>query len=285
MNRVKGLGGASAIMTLMVLTACATAPMTEGGTLSSYENLARSDGVVTRSRLRVDRAKVLSARTVRIVSTMFSDRAAPKLSQTQRMLVANVVDRSLCIGLSDRFSVVDSGAPADLTIHATVTHATATDKLAAAASKVVGFIPSALGANGIPVPRIPIGLGSLSIEAEATDATGKQDAAMLWGRGANALASSPKVSEVGDAYDLASAFGADFSGLLVMGETPFGKLGKLPSLKKLGTSLGGRPKFVACESFGRNPGLTGIVAGGIGLPPEWSDKGATSRTGAVSTTQ
>ncbi|HXV31330.1 MAG TPA: DUF3313 domain-containing protein, partial [Sinorhizobium sp.] len=34
------------------------------------------------------------------------------------------------------------------------------------------------------------------------------------------------------------------------------------------------PKYDACRAFGRAPGLTGAVAGQLGLPPGWTDKGA-----------
>lgn len=66
------------------------------------------------------------------------------------------------------------------------------------------LLPSVL----VPVPRIPIGLGSLSVEAEARDPRGNQNAAMVWGRGADSFTSAARVSSDGDAYDLATEFGA-----------------------------------------------------------------------------
>jgi hypothetical protein len=129
----------------------------------------------------------------------------------------------------------------------------------------------------VPVPRIPIGLGSLSLEAEARDLQGNQKAAMIWGRGANALVGSGRVAEEGDAYDLAGAFGDDFSKLLVTGATPFGTLPLSPSGETLRTLLGGAPKHSACAAFGTSPGLAGLIGGGIGLPPDWTDKGAVTR--------
>jgi hypothetical protein len=80
------------------------------------------------------------------------------------------------------------------------------------------------------------------------------------------------ISSAGDAYDLASSFSDDFSKLVVTGATPFGKAPELPSFDKIGASFGGKPKYAACEAFGRNPGLIGMAAGKLGLPPEWSDK-------------
>jgi hypothetical protein len=258
---------------LVLLSGCASAPMTKGGSLSSYDNMTPSDGVLAKSLIRVNADEVLAAKTVRIIPTAFSQAASPTLSTKQRTLVANVIDRSLCVGLSERFEVVATDRPADLTAHVLVTQATPTDEVAAGASKVVSFVPAVLGVPA-PVPRLPIGLGSLTLEAEAQDRTGKQQAAMLWARGANSFTNSPTVSAAGDAYDLATSFGSDFSQLLVTGITPFGKSPSLPSLDKIGSSLGGKPKSAACEAFGRSPGVAGMIAEKVGMPPEWSDKGA-----------
>lgn len=258
---------------MVLLSGCATAPMTKGGSLSSYDNMAPSDGVLAKSLVRVSRVDILAAKTVRIVPAAFSQAASPTLSTKQRALVANAIDRSLCVGLSERLEVVAADRPADLTAHVLVTQAAPTDEVAAGASKVVSLVPAVLGVPA-PIPRLPIGLGSLTLEAEAQDRTGKQQAAMIWARGANSFTNSPTVSAAGDAYDLATAFGGDFSQLLVTGETPFGTTPKLPSLDKIGSSLGGKPKNAACEAFGRSPGVAGMIAEKVGMPPEWSDKGA-----------
>lgn len=266
-------GFAVVAMAMIPLSGCATAPMTQGSSLSSYDSLTPSNGVLTKSLVRVNKDVVLASKTIRIVPTTFPATAAPALEDKQRILVANAVDRSLCLGLSERFEVVDTKAPADLTVHAVVTQATATDEVAAGASKVVSIVPTALGIPA-PVPRLPIGLGSLTLESEALDTVGKQQAAMIWARGADSFTTSAMVSKAGDAYDLAASFGADLSGLLVTGNSPFGKLPNAPSLQKIGASLGGKPKYVACEAFGRGAGVAGMIAGRVGMPPEWSDKGA-----------
>ncbi|MGO4712780.1 DUF3313 domain-containing protein [Bradyrhizobium sp. 2TAF24] len=255
------------------LSGCASAPMTRGGSLSSYERLKPSDGLLTKSLLHVDKEQVLAARSVRIWPTVFAPGASPQLSEEQRRLVANLIDRALCGGLSERLRIVGPDEPADLTTHVKVTQAAPTDEMAAGASKVASIVPSALGVR-VPIPRIPIGLGSLTVESEAQDAAGHQLAAMVWARGANSFTNSPKVSAVSDPYDLGSSFATDFSQMLVTGTTPFGQPPRLPSLESIGTSLGGQPKYAACEAFGRDPGLVGMIAGNVGLPPEWSDKGA-----------
>lgn len=263
-----------------LLSGCATAPLVQGVGLSSYEGLTPSDGLVTKSRFQIRKERVMAAKTIKIAPTAFPPTVAPTLSNEQRALVANAVDRALCVSLSDRFDVVSLDAPADLTVRAGVTQATETNEVAAGLS-----VATSVGTNfidfgtsvPIPVPRIPFGLGDLSIEAEAVDRSGRQQAAMLWGRGATVFFSSPRVSKASDAYDLADAFGDDFANLLVKGESPFNATGiDIPSWQKIHSTMGLAPKYAACENYGRYPGIAGFVGGQLGLPPEWTDQGANS---------
>lgn len=276
--------GAGRTLALLVsglaLAGCASATLDEAGNLRSYADLRQDDGLLTKSLVSVDKPGVLAARTVNIVPTTFA--AAPDASFTpeQRGLVANAVDRSLCEGLSERFTVVSPWEPADLTVHATVTRATPTGKVAAGLSKGA-MVASAvlLPEVPVPVPRIPIGLGSLSVEAEASDPAGQQRAAMVWARGANALTDPGPVADNGDAYTLAGAFGGDFSSLLVTGASPFQAGPSLPSMQAVGTYFGKQPKYVACKAFGRNPGVVGTIGNMVGVPPSWTDGGATASGG------
>lgn len=80
------------------------------------------------------------------------------------------------------------------------------------------------------------------------------------------------VSEVGDAYSLGANFGKYFSRMLVSGKEPKGLDLSLPSGQRLNSALGGKPKYAACDAFGRSPGLAGVVADKVGAPPEWTDK-------------
>jgi hypothetical protein len=262
---------------------CASAPLDQAGSLQSYDNLTPSDGMLARSLLRIDKNDVLAARTVRIIPTAFSAPAGSgPFTPEQRSLVTNAVDRTLCAGLSERLQVVSAWAPADLTVHAVVTHVAPTDTVAVGVSKGASVAKSVLLPGvPVPVPRIPIGLGSLSIEAEARDQQGTQKAAMVWARGANAFLNSGRVSEEGDAYTLAAAFGDDFSQLLVTGKTPFGGLPSLPPIERLGALLGGKPKYPACKAFGKHPGLVGMIGERVGVPPDWTDDGAAERQGTA----
>ncbi|MFG1462023.1 DUF3313 domain-containing protein [Xanthobacter sp. DSM 24535] len=261
------------------------APLDEGGSLASYSDLTQADGLLAKSKLRIAKETVLAAKTVRLVPTVFAGAARQDtITEDQRKLVANAVDRSLCAGLSERFQVVGASESADLTVHAVVTNMVATDEKAVAATKVAS-VAKTIFLPGIPVPtpRIPIGLGSLSMEAEARNHEGAQEAAMVWGRGANFLSGSARVSTAGDAYELASAFGDDFSKLLVTGESPFKSLSGPPSMERLQSLAGGAPKYSACEIFGREQGVAGLVSGAVGLPPEWTDKGTGGATAVTQT--
>lgn len=261
---------------MLALSGCVSAPLNRSDALVSYDGLKQSDGVLTQSLLRVSKDEVLAARTIQIVPTRFTGAAARiALSDQQRRLIANNIDRSLCNGLSARFRVVPLGEPSDLTVQAHVTHVIPTNEVAAGVSRVASFVPSFLSLGvPVPVPRIPVGLGGLSIDAEARDARNGQKAAMVWARMADSFTSSPKISTAADAYDLAASFGSDFSQMLVTGESPFGRLPNAPSADSIGTALGMESKHARCAAFGRNPGVVGMLAGRIGLAPEWTDPGA-----------
>lgn len=268
-----------------LLSACASVPLQEAGSLSSYEQLQPSDSKFNgrKSRVRVDKNAVLAAKTVLIVPTSYSPAAASAaLSARDRRLVANAVDRSVCIALSDRFHIVLPPQPADLTVHVTIANIVPTNQTAAATTKVLDIGKTVLTSTGVvetsvPIPsvRLPIGLGGIALEAEAVDPGRRQAAAMLWAKGASSFfGNATRVSPVGDAYELASSFGNDFSALLVTGEDPFGfKLPSLPRMHRLKSGFGGAPKEGACDAFGRS-GVTDIVAGRFGFPPEWTDDGA-----------
>lgn len=266
-----------------LFSACADVPLEQTGALSSYERLQPSDGMLTKARVSVDKGSILAARTVRILPATYSTAAtATKLSEKDRKLVANAVDRSVCIGLSDRFHIVLPPEMADLTVHVSIASLVPTDETTAAASNVISIGTSVVTNTGIvesavPIPsvRVPIGLGGIALEAEAVDTSGQQKAAMLWARGANSFIGNTRVSPVGDAYELASSFGSDFSELLVTGDNPFStKLPSLPAMHRVNSMFGGAAKESACEAYGR-VGVTDLLAGSLGLPPGWTDKGAT----------
>jgi hypothetical protein len=113
---------------LLTLAGCATASMEPAGSLSSYDNLAPSNGLLAHALLRVSKDAVVAAQTVQIAPTAWAATAdTSTLSPAQRGLIANAIDRSLCFGLSERFKVVGPAETADLTVHAVIAHVTATN--------------------------------------------------------------------------------------------------------------------------------------------------------------
>ncbi|WP_257165747.1 DUF3313 domain-containing protein [Bradyrhizobium sp. SRS-191] len=268
----------TALASLTLGTAgCATAPLERAGSLRNYDSLAEANGLVTRAQIKANKKDLLDAKTVRVEPTAFAPRSDVGFDEAERKLVANAISREMCLRLSERFQIVSANEDADLIVKATVTHATPTNATASAASQAASIAKSvALPGVPVPVPRLPVGLGTLSVEAEARDFAGFQKAAMVWARGANSV-STARMANDGDAYDLAGEFGADFAKLVSTGESPFSGVASftsLPSVASVPAKLGGAPKYAACEQFGRFPGLKGFVGAGLGLPPGWTDKGA-----------
>ncbi|MFB9948967.1 DUF3313 domain-containing protein [Rhizobium puerariae] len=264
----------SALLFLPLLSAvggCASVPLEQANSLTTYDGLTSNKGRLTKAKYKVASSDLVATKTIFIEPTAVSTAAAQSIRKpSDQALVANVISRALCVGLSDRFQVVDRRENADLVVHATVTRIVPTNATVAGLSTV-----TSLGANfvvPVPVPRLPMGLGGLSVEAEATTRDGRQVGAMVWAKGANFVTTSARVSQIGDAYSLASSFGSDFSKMLVTGKTPFKGLPKLPSGQKIVSGLGGKPKYPACEKFGRSPGLTDFAASQVGLPPSWTDR-------------
>lgn len=261
----------------LAATGCTSMPIKESGTLTSYSNLGPPKGKLSKKRrLYVDGQQLAQVKTVRIVPTSFTFNAASRIkSEADRSLVTNALDRALCVALSDKYQMMPFDQPADLTVRSVVTDIVPTNKAVAGAATVVsvggGFaIPSEVPFVGIP--RIPFGLGGLAVEAEAVDSVSVQRAAMMWSRGANFIQDKPRYSEVGDAYGLATKFASDFSRMLITGREPKILDISVPSRHRVRSWFGGKPKYAACEAFGRSSGLMGKVASNYGLPPQWTDK-------------
>ena len=264
--RVAGLS-----VSLAGLVACQSASLSETGSLSSYKDFVASDGMVTKTKYRVDSAATKTVKTVHVIPTTFASNAdVGTLGDPQKKLVATGIDRSLCEALSARFDVVPVSKPADMAVRSVVSKVKATNAVVAGVSTVTSAVAP------VPVPRIPIGLGSLAVEAEAFDARGKQIAGLTWARGANILTNGSRASTAADAFELAGDFSEDFSALLAKSDDPMKSDFELPSMKAVSNSLSyavtGKPTDPDCAVFGRGSGVTGIVGGGLGLPPEWTEK-------------
>lgn len=252
----------SAAMTALLLSvaACASAPLKPGGNLASYEGLTKAEGPRTKARIRYDAAALAQARTARIAPAAFSPEVAAELNEEQKALVAAALNRTLCDRVAERYDIVSDGAPADLTVTSTITHLEKTEGGLAGAS----IAASAL--SPIPfTPRLPIGMGSLAGESEVKDASGRQVAAMMWARGADAFTTDPRLSKIGDAYELSEAFGRDMGRMVIRHSDPF----KSAPKKTWEERKGDDPQ---CAVFGEKPGLAGFIGERLGAPPGWTDK-------------
>jgi len=260
---------ATAALLCIFLASCSSVAITQSGALSSYSNLS-SQSRSSDAKTFVDRRGVASARTIAIVPASLSASASAQIPTLEDgALVANAVDRAMCLALAEKFEMVRSGNVADITIHATVSNIVPTGKTAAGISKVATLGTSAVLPVG--VPRLPIGLGGLAVEIEALDAAGQQKAAMTWAKGANSITSSARISEIGDAYGLAGAAGRRFARIIAEASDDPGF--RLPSAERVATSLGGRSRSEVCEDFGRSTGFAGLAGSMLGAPPSWSDGG------------
>lgn len=140
-----------------LVVGCTSILPEQSGSLSSYDRLEQSDGLLTKAQVSVSKDEILSARTVRINPTTFSAATAlaAGLSEPQVRLIANAVDRSLCTGLSSRFQIASAAQPADLTVRAFITRIVPTDEIAAAASSVTSVGMTVVKVTGVVTAPIP----------------------------------------------------------------------------------------------------------------------------------
>lgn len=267
---------------ISLVSGCATAPLERAGTLSSYDNLKPTGGMLTKSLSHADAATLKRANTVRLMPIVFSEKAARSaLAPAHQDMIANATGRALCNSLSRKFRVVMPDQLADLTITGTITYVAPTDGAASAVSQVASVASSIIVPIPVPLPRLPIGMGGLSVEAEARDVKGKQVAAVVWARGADAFTSKARVSPAGDSYDLATSFSDDFSQLLKHGTaetTAATFFDQMPSVDDISYAIDGKATAPACATYGNGPGILGWVGSGFGAPPAWTDKGPTSNS-------
>lgn len=248
----------------LLLSACASVSTEPSGGLGAYGpsgGLADGKGLRAKGKLWVDHDALMAARTLRIQPIELSAEAAAAITPEQREIVRSAVGRSLCKQLGKRFEIAPADAPADLAVHVVVSKLGLTDPRASATSMVVGVVS--------PI-RVPVGLGSLTVEGEARDMDGKQKAVLVWARGADIFTTGARVSSVGDAYQMAGAFSDDFARLLSRGEDPF----RRRRLREHDGRPDRKPVEGECDAYGHAPGVRGALVDRLGLPPEWADRKA-----------
>eukprot|EP01037_Dinobryon_pediforme_P006572 gene6572-6641_t len=260
------------------LAGCATPHLDQIGSLSTYDNLEKSDGLLTHGSVFINAERLAGAKTLKITPAHFAEiPATAALTPDQKKLISNSINRTICMRVGSAYRVVRPEEEAELNLHVTISSATPTNALASGASKVAGVLPKILLPSvPVPVPRLPIGLGSLSAEAEVTDPKGVQVAAMVWARGADSFTTSGRVSSDGDAYDLAQTFSDDLTKLIVNRTDPIrpNSTYSLPDVGAMMRQIGVKPNDANCALYGRSPGLIGQVGSAVGAPPNWTDKGS-----------
>jgi len=188
---------ALALVPLLLLAACASAP-TRSGFLTTYDGLTpRTDAVRAKVESRRDKAGLAEVRQVAIESTVFVG-PAEWLTPGERRLLLRELDAQLCFELSERFDI-DAASPSRVRV--AITRVEPTGRAASVASAAAGFfIPGPLGL------RAPGTLGALSAEAEMLNGD-RQLVAVSWSRVATAIGTdNPSLSRVGDALQFAEPF-------------------------------------------------------------------------------
>ncbi len=99
-----------------VISGCATAPQHQSNTLTSYEGLTSDEGRTRKAKYKAPHAEdLLMISKVYVAPTAISPLAIKKVKKdADGALVANAISRSICIGVSDRFRVVETRAEADM---------------------------------------------------------------------------------------------------------------------------------------------------------------------------
>lgn len=240
---------------------CASAPKDlVAGIRSEQPTQTIRDKSYARAQRYLDADAILRARSVALPRIQVAEGAvAAGITAEQADLVANRASREVCLRLAP-YLRVDDDAP-DLEIELQVTAIRATSAVASGISAGLGvFVPGPF--------RLPAGLGGFAADGVARQ-RGRDLLVLRWAEGANAVTDSAKVSAIGDAYQLAAQFAADFSNSLV---DPKGSAGsRRPRLED--TTI--KANYARCqERFGK-ASLAGRGASLLlPLSPEAIDNGA-----------
>lgn len=285
--RACALRAAAPVLALSIcLGGCANTPLAPSSDLSTDQALVEKTGLRAKMLVHVDKDAVRAAKTVRIMPIVVAAEASKTpLADKDRRLLQNAIGRRICDGLAQDYQVVPPATPADLTVTAEITYVGKTDATAVGASKAMSIAVSAL--TPVPViPRLPIGLGGLEVQAQAKDMAGKPVATLVWSRGADIFTNSGRMSDIGDAYALSDDFGNDFNTLVTTGTDPVSAGIVLPKLFN-------RRSAPACDQYGKRDDVANFVSDQLGLPPDWTDDSSkaapdevplTSPTGNAQTT-
>jgi hypothetical protein len=188
------------------------------------------------------------------------------LSEGQKILLLNKLQRDLCNRLAGSFLITTESGPETYRLRAAITQLSQTSSLALAATAPLRFV------SPISV-RLPIGLGGLEVQMEILDPHGATQAAMVWRKRADIVDDGPAISSIGDAYQEAADAAGDFAGLVATAR-PGDQVRKVGSM--VSPLLAGGRKDPLCKRYGEDNSMAGgaasILSRGL-TPPEWTDKG------------
>ena len=252
---------------LAILSACASAPRVESDPLAidkPLETVAENpDRRVSRF---IDREGVAAATAFAlpdIVLRLPAETAG--IDDRQLDLLGNALNRSLCQRLGQYLLAEADASPEALRIEAALTGITPTSKTAAGLSAAVDvFVPGPF--------RIPVGMGSIALDARASRADGTV-VLMRWAKGANPLFNSAKVSTIGDAYALLDTFAKEFTYWLVQDADGNGRRPKLAEDRIEANESLCEARYGKIDAFGR--GASRLIP----LAPEAIDNGRPETAG------
>lgn len=252
---------------IAMLSACASVPMPNGNGLASDRPLEQAVAEPGRKVSRFidrDRAATLTAFALPDIILQLPAEN-PDIDAGQLALLGNALNRSLCLRLGQYLEAESEPSAQALHIEAALTGIAPTSKASAGLSAAVDlFVPGPF--------RIPVGMGSIALDARAGNADGTI-AFMRWAKGANPVLNSARISSVGDAYALLDTFAKEFTYWLVQDADGDGKRPKLPNARiEANESL--------CEArYGKVDAIGKGISRLIPLAPEAIDKGQPQATG------
>lgn len=249
---------------ISVLSACASVPTPNGNGLAvdrPLEEAAAEPGRKVSRFIDRDRAATLASFALpEIVLRLPAEN--PEIDAGQLALLGNVLNRSLCLRLGQYLEAESEPSAGALRIEAALTGITPTSKSAAGLSAAVDvFVPGPF--------RIPVGMGSIALDARASNADGTV-AFMRWAKGANPVLNSAKVSSIGDAYALVDTFAREFTQWLADAAE---KRPRLPQERIAANEALCTARYGKVDAFGK--GVSFLLP----LAPETIDKGRPESAG------
>lgn len=233
---------------LGLLSACSTIP-DDKGNLSNYSKFDETSGVASKFKSFSDKGKLKNYNSIYIAPTIIDQKVLDKVGDARIDLVANLIDRTICMNLAKSYEILGSQSDNALSMKLYITDFEPTGRAASAISTAIK----------VPV-RIPIGLGLLSAEGEITSNDAGQLMAIKWSHKAAPVLTSGGLSKISDAYSFASEFANKTSKL----SQPEGEKNNQDDIIKL------RQKF-CIDNYGKGTAAMGLSQ--IGAPPEMFDKG------------